>query len=367
MLEVALKVLQIIKKNGYDAYIVGGFVRDYILGKGSSDVDIATNATPKQIKEIFPNSFLPNELYGSITVISDKIRFEITTFRKELTYFNNRKPVEIEYINDLLEDLKRRDFTINTLCMDCNGKIIDLLDGKVDIINHVIKTVGNSVDKFSEDALRILRAIRFATVLNFRLDNEVEAAIVETKKYLSNISYNRKKSELDKIFISKNAKYGVELLMKLGLDKELEIKNLSEIKLSGDLVGVWSSINVSNNYPFTKNEKDLIKKIKEVSKYNNLDKKVLYKYGPYVNSIAAINKGNDNLLVVSEYNKLPIKTRNDILITSEEIMKMFEKKPGKYISDVYCDLETKILNGELDNNNKSLKDYICKNYLGGLI
>ena len=131
MLQEALKLLKKITEHSYDAYIVGGFVRDYILGIESNDIDINTNATPKQIREIFEDSCLPSEDYGSVTVIFKGIRFEITTFRKELTYVNNRKPVEIEYINNLYEDLIRRDFTINTLCMDQDGKIIDMLEGRV--------------------------------------------------------------------------------------------------------------------------------------------------------------------------------------------------------------------------------------------
>lgn len=362
MLNISLKVLKKIVDNGFDAYIVGGFVRDYIMGRISSDVDIATNATPMQIKEIFPNSFIPNEVYGSITVICDKIRFEITTFRKELLYLNNRKPVQIEYINDLIDDLKRRDFTINTLCMDSSGKIVDLLNNRIDIDNKIIKTVSNSIDSFSEDALRILRAVRFATILDFDLDKDIIIAINETKKYLSNISYNRKKDELDKIFMSTNALKGVNLLIELELDKELEILNLKDICLSSDLLGVWSSLEVSCKYPFTKSEKELIKKIKLLKDFDNLDNKVLYMYGPYVNSIAMKNKGLNSKEVIDRYNKLPIKVRSDIFITAKEIMTVLNSKPGKYINDIFNELEDKILEGTIINEKQVLKDYILKKY-----
>ena len=363
MIETALSVLKRLENSGFKAYIVGGFVRDYLLNRKSVDVDITTNATPQQIKEIFPESFVPNEIYGSITVIQNKIRLEITTFRKEIKYYNNRKPLEIEYIDDLLEDLKRRDFTINTLCMDSNGNIIDLLDGKKDLDNKLIRTIGNSTNKFTEDALRILRAIRFATVLNFKLDEETKKAIFFTKKYLANISFNRKKEELDKIFMSKNSKYGVDLLIELGLDKELEIYNLKDIKLSNDLLGMWSSLDVNTKYPFTKSEKELIKKIKIVENLNNLDSQVLYKYGPYVNSIAFINKGGNNIEVINSYNNLPIKSRSDILISSNEIMELLNRGPGSYINNIYIDLESKILTGELKNDNDSIRKYILSKYI----
>ena len=139
MLEVALKLIEEITLNGFKAYIVGGFVRDYILGIPSNDIDITTSATPKEIKEIFADSCLPNEDYGSVTVIKKGIRFEITTFRKEMEYVDNRRPSEIKYIDDLYQDLLRRDFTINTICMNSAGEIIDYLGGQSDIDNKIIK------------------------------------------------------------------------------------------------------------------------------------------------------------------------------------------------------------------------------------
>ena len=250
MLETALKLLKKIEDNGYEAYIVGGFVRDYILGRDSLDVDINTNARPMDIKQIFNDIFIPKVEYGSVTVFYHNIRFEITTYRKELTYINNRKPIEFEYIDDLLEDLNRRDFTINTICMNSKGEIIDLLNGKRDLENKEINTVGDSYEKFNQDSLRILRAIRFATILNFKLSDEVKTAIKNTKQNLMFLSYQRKKEELDKIFSSNNAKYGVELLKELELDKELEIYNLDEIKLNVDIIGIWASLDISSKYLF---------------------------------------------------------------------------------------------------------------------
>ena len=149
MLEAALKILNKIEKNGFKAYIVGGFVRDYILGIESKDVDICTNATPKEIMTIFKDSALPKEEYGSVTLFYKNSRFDITTFRREIRYINNRKPVEIEYIDDLLEDLRRRDFLMNTLCLDKKKNIIDPLNGRIDIDNKTINTVGDADYKFN--------------------------------------------------------------------------------------------------------------------------------------------------------------------------------------------------------------------------
>ena len=255
MLDNAFRLLKEINDHSYEAYIVGGFVRDYLLGIESNDIDICTNATPKDIREIFNDKCLPLEDYGSITVVIKGINYEITTYRKEIGYSDNRHPNEIKYINDLREDLLRRDFTINTICMDKDGNIIDYLDGKKDLGKRLIRTVGDSYTKFNEDALRILRAIRFATILNFNLDDDLKEAILKTKHLLKNISYTRKKSELDKIFNSPNFKKGIKTILDLGLDKELEISNLYKV-LDSDVsssIGIWSILNVSDKYPFNKN------------------------------------------------------------------------------------------------------------------
>ncbi len=362
MLEASLSLLEIFENNGYQAYIVGGFVRDHLLKKSTNDVDICTDATPKEIKEIFDTIRLPKENYGSVTLIYKNIRFEITTFRREIFYVNNRKPEKIEYIDDLLEDLKRRDFTINTICMDKSGKIIDLLDGQVDLAKGEINTVGNSYSKFNEDALRILRAIRFVTILDFKLGTETKEAIIKTKHLLKNISYQRKKEELDKIFTSKNIKYGISLLKELGLDKELELTNLEKVNIYDDLIGIWSILNVTDIYPFTNNEHELIKNINEALKLDNRDPLVLYKYGLYVNQVAASIKGINKVDISIRYNDLIIKRKSDINISAQEILSLLKVSPSAVLRKIYEDLEEKILTKKLDNIKEVLSNYILANY-----
>lgn len=366
MLDVALKLLKEITSHSYKAYIVGGFVRDYILGIDSNDIDIATNATPKQIKEIFEDSCLPTEDYGSVTVVKKGIRFDITTFRKEIEYSNNRKPIEIKYIDDLYPDLLRRDFVINTICMDEEGKILDSLGGREDINEKIIRTVGPAKEKFLEDSLRILRAVRFATILDFTLSEEIVAAIKETKYLLKSLSYYRKKEELDKIFTSPNRNDGINLLLSLGLAEELEIPNLEKL-LDTDttsLIGTWSILNVTDKYPFNKNEMELIKDINKVLSLNNMDPMALYKYGLYVNSVAGEIKKQNIKDITESYNGLVIKSRGDIDIDSETIMELFDNESGKYLKDIYDDLEREILYRRLGNEQEILIKYIRDKYIG---
>ena len=367
MKNIALEFINIIENNGYLAYIVGGFVRDYLLNIESSDIDITTSATPRELKKIFSN-VLPKKgdykesNYGLVSVIYKNIKFEVTTFREDNIYLDNRHPVSIKYIKDLKTDLKRRDFTINAICMDKNGEIIDYLNGIKDLKQKVIKTINESNKSFTDDSLRIIRAIRFAVTLDFKLDITIIEAIKKTKKYLKNISYERKKMELDKIFASRDAKKGIELIKKLELENDLELNNLDKIKDYSDLIGIWAIIN-SNVYKFTKVEKELIKKVNQVYHLDNLDSYVLYKNGLYVNIIAGSNKGISKRKITIKYNKLPIKTRSEIEIDAKSICKYLKKEPGEFLNNIFENLEKEILNGNLNNNKEEIINYLKINYL----
>lgn len=362
MLDNALKLVKELTDHDYKAYVVGGFVRDCLLGRESQDIDICTNATPKEIKEVFPEGFLPTDDYGSVVVNKYGIRFEITTFRKEFNYENHRKPVEIEYIDDLYQDLLRRDFTINAICMDENGEIIDFLGGRDDLNRCIIRTIGDADERFEQDALRILRAIRFATVLDFHLDAEVVEAIRNQRVLLRELSYQRKKDELDKMFVSGYAERGIEMLLEYHLDKYLDLDNLSKVTNTNSLIGIWSILNVEAYYPFSNNEKEMMADIRKVMSLNNYDPMTLYRYGLYVNSVAGEMKGLDKKKITECYNGLVIHRRQDLDISSEDIMECMHKEPGEYIGDIYEDIEKEVLYHRLANDKKQLLDYIYKNY-----
>ena len=364
MLDTALKLLKDFSEHSYEAYIVGGFVRDHILEINSNDIDITTNAKPKEIKELFEDSCLPNDDYGSVTVIKKGIRFEITTFREEKEYEDHRRPTSIQYIDDLYPDLLRRDFIINTLCMDKDGNIVDYLGGQEDIQKRIIRTVGDALQKFTDDSLRILRAIRFATILDFQLSDEIKEAIPKTKSYVKELSFQRKKEELDKIFNSPYRDKGIQLLLDFGLDKELEIYNLGDVvglEIDSSIV-VWSLLETSPKYPFLKNEMELIEDIRRAMDLNNLDSMALYRYGLYVNSCAGKIKGIDLKNISESYTNLVIKSRNDIAIDSDSIMKLLNRKPGKYLKDIYDDIEREILYKRLENDCEKISDYILEHY-----
>lgn len=359
MKELGLEILNKISKHGYMAYIVGGFVRDFLLNIPSNDVDITTNATPKELKEIFKDSEIKSENYGAVILYYKNNRFDITTMRKEMEYLDNRHPSSVLYVDDLKIDLLRRDFTINALCFDKDGNLIDLINGKDDLSKKIIRTISDSDKSFTDDALRILRAIRFASLLDFELSDDIKTSIIKNKDLLKKLSKERKKEELDKIFGSNKASVGISLIKEFNLEKVLDLDNLSRVKDYSDLVGIWAMIN-TNAYTFTSSEKDLISKINKAYEENNLDDTVLYKYGCYVNVLAGINKGISKKDILEKYESLPIKRKDEINITAKEICDILKKTPGPFIGEIYEKLEEKIVNKELENDNLKIREYILE-------
>lgn len=360
MLNDAKEVLKKIEDHGFEAYIVGGFVRDYCTNKKSLDVDICTNATPKDLSAIFEGVIIPTETYGSVTLIYKKVRYEITTYRRETSYDDYRRPGEIEYVNSLIEDLKRRDFTINTLCMNSKGEVIDLLYAKDDLKKRIIKTVGNPHISLKQDVLRILRAVRFATSLNFNLVDDVKIAIIDNGHLLKNLSYERKKEELTKIFMNQHANYGISLLKELNLDKHLELSNLYNLKVVDDILGIWAQLDVLNIYPFNKVERENITKIKEALDNDTIDNYALYTYGLYVMSIVASIKGIDKKKINKMYTNLPIKSRSDIKFNVVSLCEKLNIEPSYWLKEMYKLLEKSILDGSLKNEEHDIEEFVIK-------
>lgn len=205
-LDKGLDLIAHINKKGYEAYIVGGAVRDYLLGLNPLDVDICTNATPEQIMEMFPENYPTGIKFGTVTVVYKSEKFEITTFRKDGEYINGRKPEEIFFTNELPLDLARRDLTINAMAMDRDKNIIDVFNGKNDLKSGPIRAVGVADKRFKEDALRILRTFRFSAKLGFPIERETLLAMKNNISLLANVSKDRIREEFNKILMTNNIK-----------------------------------------------------------------------------------------------------------------------------------------------------------------
>lgn len=220
----AIEICKKIKEHGYSCYIVGGFIRDIILKRNVGlktehiDIDIATSAYPEDVMNLFEKVIPTGIKHGTVTVKYKNIDFEITTFRIESNYIDNRHPEEVKYVDNIYEDLSRRDFTINAIAYDpLEDSLIDPFRGYDDIIRNIIRTVGDPEKRFEEDALRIIRAIRFATTLNFEIEEKTFEAIKKYKHYLQNISKERIRDEFNKILLSSKPSFGIDMLRKTGI------------------------------------------------------------------------------------------------------------------------------------------------------
>ncbi|MDE5582655.1 MAG: CCA tRNA nucleotidyltransferase [Ruminococcus sp.] len=209
----ALEVLDMIEKSGHEAYFAGGCVRDSIAGRDFHDIDITTDALPEEIIKIFDKfTTIPTGIkHGTVTVIYKSVPFEITTYRIDGKYSDSRRPDSVEFTRNLADDLSRRDFTVNAMAMDSEGNIVDIFGGAEDIQNKIIRCVGSPEKRFEEDALRIMRAIRFSAQLGFEIEEKTAEALHRMKNRLENISKERIREELDKILCGKNC---VDVLMK---------------------------------------------------------------------------------------------------------------------------------------------------------
>jgi len=354
--KIIKNVLKELESNGFEAYIVGGYVRDYLLGIKSLDIDICTNALPKDLHKIFPVNNNSNN-YGGFNLNIKNYNIDITTYRRELKY-DNRKPTEIEYINTLEEDILRRDFTINSICLDKDEKIIDLVNGIEDLNNCVIKMLGNIKERLKEDPLRILRGIRFATILDFKLDEELYNEIKNNSELVSSLSTTRIKEELSKILMHKNFLKGLRLLKELGILKYLEIDFNEDIVYVSDICGMWSQLKFNKNYSFTKQENINIINIRQIIERGIINNEVLYKYGLYNSLVAGEILSINKNIINKMYNKLPIKSEKDLEISNEEIINILNIEPSKRIKEIKQKLINEILNNNLKNRNCDLRKYI---------
>lgn len=203
----AEKILQTLDEHGYEAYVVGGCVRDSVLGRDPHDWDITTSASPEQVKEIFDRTIDTGIQHGTVTVMIDREGYEVTTYRIDGEYEDGRHPKEVCFTSSLEEDLKRRDFTMNAMAYNPSKGLVDLFGGMDDMENHVIRCVGDPMERFQEDALRIMRAVRFSAQLGFAIDDSTRQAITALAPNLKYVSAERIQAELVKLLTSPHPDY----------------------------------------------------------------------------------------------------------------------------------------------------------------
>lgn len=364
--------------NNYQAFFVGGFVRDYLIGIKANDIDITTDALPEDILKLFPKSKPTGKKYGTVSVFKGKHTFEITTFRSEKNYVNHRKPEVVEFSKELSEDLKRRDFTINALAMDYFGKIIDLFDGKTDLKNKVIKAIGKPDQRFDEDALRILRAFKFVAKLGFDIEENTFKSMKKNILLLKEISNERILQEMKKICAYPYSEKALKLLASSDIEKSFpEMRKALNIlkskpKFSINYLEFFSlcfyleQIEIPEYWRFSNKEKAIINKVIElieVTKNDSFNEMIVYRLGKDIPLMAnecnkLLNEDNNQAdLILDIYHKLPIHKTCDLAFKGQDILELTTVTNAEIIGDIIDDITYQVITNQLKNNYKDIKEF----------
>lgn len=386
----ALPLLRKIEESGFEAYFVGGAVRDYLLKRSIHDVDIASSATPEEIKEIFPNTVDIGIEHGTVLVLYQGSSYEITTFRAEAEYKDYRRPDEVFFIRSLVADLKRRDFTMNAMAMNKEGEIIDPFGGKQAILDKKIVTVGEAKERFSEDALRILRAVRFVSQLDFTLDSNCAKALKEMGSLLNHIAVERKTAEFEKILAGKNRINAIHLLCSTSLDQYLpilgqfkkRINTLTQFQCSDlDIEEMWAlllyvlEIGTEQVDQLLRSWKLPVKRIREIQSIyhwtsfrmqHDWCSKSLYDAGKdmvvHAQKLVNVIQQQDPFESINKwiqlYEVLPIKNRAELQVTGKVLMELVNRPAGPWIKDCLEQIETEILDGRLQNEYVRIREWV---------
>lgn len=382
----ALPVLEKIQAHGFDAYFVGGSVRDVLLKRPIHDVDIATNAYPAETKAIFPHTIDVGIEHGTVLVLAGKLEtehYEVTTFRTESSYTDYRRPDSVDFVRDLSEDLKRRDFTINAFAMDTQGQVIDMFNGLADLSESRLRAVGIATERFNEDALRIMRAMRFAATLNFDIEQDTFEAMRARAHLLTKISIERIFIELDKLLLAQNWKKGLAILLDTqaytflpGLQEE-PVRHLRE-KTAEDFTfansfQAWAAllvqfecIDVKNFLKKWKVSNDFIKYVSDLTEAYKLEEwslESIYLYGlekaVLVDQLkVALGQQIDGEQAYLYNEQLQIHSKSEIVVTGKDIIESFSIQPGPQLGKILQQLETMIVKNQLKNDKNKILKYI---------
>ena len=251
----------IFRENGHRLYIVGGAVRDHLLGRPNSDYDFCTDAKPEEVIPMFRRVIPTGIKHGTVTVLFKGDSFEVTTFRTEGAYSDQRHPDSVTFVTDLSEDLSRRDFTVNAFAADClDGSIIDLFDGMKDLRSKTIRAIGNPRERFEEDALRLMRLARFCSKLSFEPDPETEEAAKQLSTSITNVSQERIYDELSRILMTEKPTVGLRLLEDIGVLEHIlpeltECRRIEQTKVGASdvLEHIYNTVDAAAHFNYSYN------------------------------------------------------------------------------------------------------------------
>ncbi|GIN92013.1 CCA-adding enzyme [Siminovitchia terrae] len=384
----ALPIIENIQKAGYEAYFVGGSVRDFLLGKEIHDVDIATSATPTELKAIFPKTVDVGIAHGTIIVIRKGQGFEVTTYRTEADYKDYRRPESVSFVRHLTEDLKRRDFTMNAIAMDKNGSLVDPFEGQKALKDKLIVTVGSADERFQEDALRLMRAIRFVSQLGFRLESETEKAIGTYAHLLQHIAVERIMSEMAKILDGPYKTDAFLILLKSGLYQYLPSLFNERDVLVTSLDYSVSTLNENQMWLLALHFSHTVDSVKQLKEWKLPAKKikVLLRALDFLklrihhdwSAYHLFMAGRDIAVLVEtvyqtiqhkpvdssvkqvndHFDQLTIKARNQLAVTGNDLLMWADAPGGPWVKELLENIIQAVLNEDVANDKDQIRRWI---------
>ncbi|WP_261129102.1 CCA tRNA nucleotidyltransferase [Bacillus sp. Marseille-Q3570] len=382
---LAHEIIEELEYHGFEAYIVGGIVRDRLLGRRTGDIDIATSALPEEVQSIFPKTIPVGIEHGTVIVRHGKQSFEVTTFRTEGRYEDFRRPTKVHFHQSIEADLSRRDFTINALALDRDGGIIDPFGAQDDIEHKLLKAVGLPADRFKEDPLRMMRGIRFVSVLGFEFEAETYSALVENAFLLEKISIERLRDEFEKMLFGEYCEHALDLLEKSKVNQhlpggpfDLQI-NLSKYRWDKlkSIEERWAAFLIRNNVEDANEWLRVWKlpnqlKAKTVLIVSLIHDSVdcasmftIYKYGlDIIKAVLRVKRFLGDQLEMEEENletlhaQLPIKKRSELAIDGNDLQRFLKRKPGPWIAVYIEQIERGVIEGKIENTPSGIKECI---------
>jgi tRNA nucleotidyltransferase (CCA-adding enzyme) len=389
--EIGSVIIQTLINHGFEAYFVGGAVRDSILGIEVDDIDIATSAPPEKVIEIFPKTIPVGIEHGTVIVRMRHLSFEVTTFRREGKYLDYRHPSSVDFVTSINEDLMRRDFTINAMALTIDGKLVDPFDGQVDLKRRVLRTVGEPNERFQEDPLRMMRGVRFISSLGFTLDECTKKSILGNNQLLENIAIERITVEFEKMLMGKFYTMAFQELVNSKLYQFLPGSMPAEGLIAFGSLEILQNITIEERWSlllykcqirqldhFLKQWKLPRQKLKKIISITNLiNEKEINEINPWfvykegLDSAISFSKlknilnqtEHSNEIIQEIGDKLSITNRRELAVNGTDLMQWINRKPGPWIEQLLEEIEKLVITKELPNERGGIKQWVTQRNL----
>ncbi|MEE1132701.1 MAG: CCA tRNA nucleotidyltransferase [Caryophanon sp.] len=380
-MQIAKHVMHKLEEAGYEAVLVGGAVRDMLLGRPFHDVDVATAALPEEVKALFPKTVDVGIEHGTVLVLVDGIGIEVTTYRTELAYSDHRRPDGVQFVRNLRDDLQRRDFTMNALAMRANGELVDYYGGEADLQAGVIRAVGNASERFFEDALRMLRAGRFVGQLGFVIEAQTEAAIAEHAQLIEQIAVERVQMELNKLFVSPFVARGIAAMRQTRLsdyvagtfdEAQWQHVHIEDVQVGWAYFAYVSQLDaaeMARAYRLANKEKQFIAQVLALA--TNDDWQTMDYFHASIDVLQAAQHirtcqslPTESIEAVqAKKASLPIQTKDELAVNGQHVMAWHDEKRGPWLKDALAAILQAVVTGDVQNDAQQIKDWFMREWI----